>query len=213
MKLGEMLLNLRKSKQLSQEEAAERLGVSRQTISKWETDQSMPDFDKIIPLCELYGITPDELFTGEKKDLVGDSIQESSKEELRFLQKKRASGIGRGILLYFISIVWIAIAIPVCMLNPIVASTIFLLICGIATYIVVYTCIAYKMPKTKKEQRENKLRRSIQNIIAIITTITYLLISFTTMAWHITWIMWVVYGLIGEILRLIFMLRGNEDEK
>ncbi len=56
--LGERLFNLRKDKKLSQEEVADKLNVTRQTVSKWETDQSMPDFDKIVPLCELYEITP-----------------------------------------------------------------------------------------------------------------------------------------------------------
>ena len=50
--IGEKLLELRKKKGLSQEEVAQELNVSRQTISKWETDQSTPDFDKIIPLGE-----------------------------------------------------------------------------------------------------------------------------------------------------------------
>ena len=49
--LGEKLLELRKAKNLSQEEVAEKLNVTRQTVSKWETNQSTPDFDKIVPLC------------------------------------------------------------------------------------------------------------------------------------------------------------------
>ena len=65
--LGERLLELRKDKRLSQEEVAEKLNVTRQTVSKWETNQSMPDFDKIVPLCELYGITPNELFISSEK--------------------------------------------------------------------------------------------------------------------------------------------------
>ena len=64
MSLGNRLYELRKKKNISQEEAAEKLGVTRQTISKWETDQSLPDFDKILPLCVLYEITTDELLTG-----------------------------------------------------------------------------------------------------------------------------------------------------
>ena len=61
MKIEDKLLKLRKEKGLSQEEVADRLNVSRQTISKWETGQSSPDFDKIIPICELYEISSDEL--------------------------------------------------------------------------------------------------------------------------------------------------------
>ena len=70
MSLGERLLDLRKKKGLSQEEIAGLLDVSRQTVSKWETDQSTPDFDKIIPICNLYEIDANELLTGEKRKLI-----------------------------------------------------------------------------------------------------------------------------------------------
>ena len=80
MNLGERLLNLRKKEHLSQEEVAFKLNVSRQTISKWETDQSTPDFDKIAPLCELYNITADELLTGKKEEIKEEKLS-SNKEE------------------------------------------------------------------------------------------------------------------------------------
>ena len=73
--LGERLLNLRKDKKLSQEEVADKLNVTRQTVSKWETDQSMPDFDKIVPLCELYEITPNELFIELAQKEISKDIQ------------------------------------------------------------------------------------------------------------------------------------------
>ena len=57
MTLGERLTELRKKKNLSQEEVAEKLNVTRQTVSKWELDQSTPDFDKIVPICKLYNIS------------------------------------------------------------------------------------------------------------------------------------------------------------
>ena len=81
MNLGERLLNLRKAKHLSQEEVADKLNVTRQTVSKWETDQSTPDFDKIAPLCKLYGITADELLTGEKTQIdIEESLTSSNNE-------------------------------------------------------------------------------------------------------------------------------------
>ena len=82
MDLGEKLYELRRSKNLSQENVAEQLNVTRQTISKWETNQSTPDFDKIVPLCELYGITPNELLTGEKQE-------ENNTENTNFDEAKR----------------------------------------------------------------------------------------------------------------------------
>lgn len=97
--------------------------------------------------------------------------------------------------------------------NPIVSSAIFLLICGLATYVMVYTCIVYRRKKVKVENKENKLLKQIDSIISLITTIIYLMVSFMTMAWHITWIIWIVYALIIEIVKLIFTLRGTNDEK
>lgn len=69
MNLGQRLIELRKAKHLSQEEVAEKLNVTRQTISKWETNQSSPEFDKILPLCELFEISTDQLITGKKNKI------------------------------------------------------------------------------------------------------------------------------------------------
>lgn len=211
--LSERLFNLRKSKNLSQEEVAERLDVTRQTISKWETGQSVPDFDKIVPLCELYEISTDELLTGNKPKENGNIEINDTSDNSEFIREKRANGIGKSILLYFISIIWIMITIPAFNMNPIISSAIFLLICGIATYIIVFTCIKYKEEKTEEEKKRDKLRKQIEDILGIITLIIYLIVSFITMAWHITWLIWVVYGLITEILKLVFMLRRNENEQ
>ena len=61
MTLAEKLLSLRTEKGMSQEDLAEQLGVSRQSVSKWETGQSVPDLDKIIKLADLFGVSVDEL--------------------------------------------------------------------------------------------------------------------------------------------------------
>ena len=54
MNLGESLLNARKSKGLTQEAVAEKLGVSRQTVSKWETGETLPDIRQSKRLAALY---------------------------------------------------------------------------------------------------------------------------------------------------------------
>ena len=212
--LGERLFKLRRDKKLSQEEVAEKLNVTRQTISKWETDQSMPDFDKVVPLCELYGITPNELFIELKsKEPSKNNKFAIDLEEEKLKASKKAKGIALSVVLYFLGVVWTMISIPVLKMNPIVASAIFLLICGIATGIIIYVCIKYKEHKTHEETETDKLRNQISNVVAIIVTIVYLIISFQTMAWHLTWIIWVIFGLFEEILKLIFMLRSYKDEK
>ena len=55
------LAELRRAHGLSQEDLAEKLGVSRQAISKWERAESSPDTDNLIALAQLYGVTLDEL--------------------------------------------------------------------------------------------------------------------------------------------------------
>jgi len=213
MSLGERLLNLRKEKHLSQEEVADKINVSRQTISKWETDQSTPDFDKIMPLCKLYEISADELLTGKE-----EKKQNVNEEPIIYnegISKKRAIGIGIGVLLYFFAIAFIAVSITVFMLNPIIASSIFLLIIGFATFVIIYTCIIYKKRKVIKEENkeEDNSLKGIKKILSLITFIIYLLISFASMAWHITWIIWIIYALVLEIVKLSLSLRGDNNEK
>lgn len=61
MKLSEKIQSLRTDQEWSQGDLAERLDVSRQSVSKWETGQSVPDLDKIIKIADLFGVTTDYL--------------------------------------------------------------------------------------------------------------------------------------------------------
>lgn len=67
MALGENIVRLRTNKNWSQGDLADALDVSRQSVSKWETDASIPELDKLVKLSELFGITLDELVNGEDK--------------------------------------------------------------------------------------------------------------------------------------------------
>ena len=66
MSLGERICSLRRERHLSQGDLADRLEVSRQSVSKWETDSSVPDLDKLVRLAELFEVSLDELVTGKK---------------------------------------------------------------------------------------------------------------------------------------------------
>lgn len=81
MSLGNSLFNARKKSGLSQEEVAEKLGVSRQTISKWELDETLPDIRQSKRLSVLYHLTLDELvdFDIEVKEIEA-IIQKTSEE-------------------------------------------------------------------------------------------------------------------------------------
>ena len=64
MTVGERIQQLRKAAGLSQEQLAEQLDVSRQSVSKWELNDAAPEISKIIALSELFGISTDELLKG-----------------------------------------------------------------------------------------------------------------------------------------------------
>ena len=64
MNIADRIQHLRKTKGISQEELADRVGVSRQAVSKWESEQSMPDLDKIITMSEYFEVTTDYLLRG-----------------------------------------------------------------------------------------------------------------------------------------------------
>ncbi len=61
MTIGEKILKLRTAKGISQEQLAEKVAVSRQSVSKWEMDQALPQIDNVLLLCELFDITTDDL--------------------------------------------------------------------------------------------------------------------------------------------------------
>ena len=65
MKLNEKILYYRKAAKLSQEELADRVGVSRQAVSKWELGDATPEVDKLLALARAFGVTTDELLSGE----------------------------------------------------------------------------------------------------------------------------------------------------
>jgi len=74
MDLGNHLFHARKKKGVSQEEVAEKLGISRQTVSKWETDETLPDIRQTKRLAVLYGLSLDELVAF---DIDTEKIQEA----------------------------------------------------------------------------------------------------------------------------------------
>ena len=68
MSIGQRISELRKANALSQEYVAERLGVTRQAVSKWETDLSAPDTYNLIALAELFGVSVEYIATGKQPE-------------------------------------------------------------------------------------------------------------------------------------------------
>ncbi len=256
MTFGERLLGYRTNIKMSQEKLAEKVGVSRQTISKWETNQSTPDFDKILPLCKALGITTEELITGEIKQVeeaegVKKLELEKTKEEIRKKQmeyfnkrnKKKAIVLSVSIFLYCIATFSLPYMTEVLKYEDAHAVMIWATLCTIATVIIVYFFVAY--PNTYKEDKEKKgIKEDIEEIndaieeieklddgrikietvgaesktealaiqiVAVLFLIIYLLVSFLTSAWHITWILWIVFIFVELIIKLIFSMKGEKE--
>lgn len=217
MTLGERLCKLRKEKGLSQEEAADKINVTRQTISKWELDQSLPDFDKIVPICKLYGITSDELLNGttEKDNVYEDNINSRLTLEVR---SKRAKIISISLILFVLSIIWVVAVEELFESNTDVLVVVGFFILG--TLGVVNMIIGFaSLPKLKNKEctkdcctGKHKNEKPIDSIIALSFLIIYLVVSFTTHAWHITWIIWIIFALVKQIVHLLLGIEEKEDD-
>ncbi len=64
MTIADRIQSLRKSKGMSQEELADAVGVSRQAVSKWESEQATPDLDKVVIMSDIFEVTTDYLLKG-----------------------------------------------------------------------------------------------------------------------------------------------------
>ena len=210
MSLGERLYELRKDKKLSQEEVADKLNVTRQTVSKWETDESKPDFDKIVPICELFEIGSEELLTGKKEEITETGVATKENKELK---KKRATFISVSILLYFIAVIWIIMAEETFHLDDGLMVGVFLLICGISTVLLVYQGITLYNVTARSEKKKEVKDKKLENIISLTATIfcfVYLLASFITMAWHLTWLIWILFAVVKQIIVTIYEMKKGE---
>ena len=67
VKIGRFIAAMRRERGMTQRELAEALGLSNRTISKWECGDGLPELANILPLCELLGVTADELLRGERR--------------------------------------------------------------------------------------------------------------------------------------------------
>lgn len=239
MTLGQRLYEMRRTKGLSQEQVAEILGVTRQTVSKWETDQTTPDFDKILPLCELYNLTTDELLKGETSTNTTQSYNteqnnqntntyyyepnrydtpvdtEPTAEERALYEKGRKKSaliMAISICLYILSVIPFFIFDDSKIMLPA-----FFIIIAVATMMIVFAALSRPkaIKRTEEQTKADKLYKQFTSILSGIILVIYMLISFATGAWNITWLLWVIYAIICQIIKLVFMLKGSEinDEK
>lgn len=92
MSFGQNLQFLRKSKNMTQERLAESLNVSRQSVSKWESDVSFPEMDKLLQMCDMFSCSMDTLVKGSIETELADNAEDYDKHMNSFA-KSIASGV------------------------------------------------------------------------------------------------------------------------
>ncbi len=202
MSISEKIYNLRKNKNMSQEELANVLKVSRQTISKWETGESTPDFDKIVPLCDFFGITTDELLKGDNRTL--------EKEVYKTHKKNRALTFSLCIALITIMTIMVVFLDEIGARDSIMVTAIMICV-GLILIILVNYFLSNplsEVPKVKTSKKENL----INSIINTLTIMIYLIFSFTTSSWEYSWIIFIIAILLKKIISLILLLGSDKNE-
>ncbi|WP_099469562.1 helix-turn-helix domain-containing protein [Konateibacter massiliensis] len=94
MNIADRIQNLRKSKGISQEELADKVGVSRQAVSKWESEQSLPDLEKIIIMSEYFGVTTDYILKGIEPAVKNESQSNDLASKILYLSSTALIAIG-----------------------------------------------------------------------------------------------------------------------
>lgn len=87
LKTGKFIAQIRKEHGLTQRELADKLSISDKTVSKWETGKGLPEVSLMIPLCEILGITVNELLSGER--LSEDNYKRKTEEVIMDLMRER----------------------------------------------------------------------------------------------------------------------------
>jgi transcriptional regulator with XRE-family HTH domain len=190
-KLGATLYDLRRKAGMSQEELADKLGVSRQAVSKWECGDSMPDTDNLITISKLYSISLDELVGNTAAPApVEQALAQSEADDVVILGKGDTNKFTR--LLYtfpypvFITIVFLLWGLSSWGKGFVVAWTLFV---TIPIYYSIVTCI--------------KAKRLTPFNYPVFITFVYLLIGMQWGLWHPWWILFITIPIFYPIASAI----------
>ncbi len=145
MDFSEKLLTLRKAKDLTQEQLAEKLNVSRQSVSKWESAQAVPELDKIVAMSAVFDVTTDYLLKSSEIDDLSVKTEMLERQQQQMLIREQKQGKIRKCVLYALAIYLLFLA--VCFVEhyyfwlDIWNPSIFVVEFLIATAIVIFVCV------------------------------------------------------------------------
>ena len=105
-KIGEFLRQLRNENALTQEQLAEQLGVSRRTISRWETGSNLPDLSILIELADFYGVGLRELLDGERKsEKMNTELEETVRKAADYSNEEKQKLTKRMHILFVVGLI------------------------------------------------------------------------------------------------------------
>ncbi|MBB2182211.1 helix-turn-helix domain-containing protein [Lachnospiraceae bacterium MD1] len=120
VEIGKFIARCRKEKKLTQAQLAEKLNITDRAISKWETGKSMPDSSIMLELCEILGITVNELLSGEIIDM--DNYEKKADENLIALKRKDENNMNKNMIFSIVFSITLLIGIIVCAICDIAIS-------------------------------------------------------------------------------------------
>ena len=180
IKLADRLVELRKENKLSQEALAEKLGLSRQAISKWERAEASPDTDNLIALATLYGISLDELLGNEPKAKKEVPAEEKS---LTDTQIKAKNHLTKAPLL-------LLVAVAVYVVGGIIIGGKWWAVMWILLTLV----LAYALASVSFVYENKKIMSIVLMTVAVslVTASVYVLLGMLLSLWSIAWVVFLV---------------------
>lgn len=140
VKIGKFIQEMRKAQSLTQRELAEKLNISDKTVSKWETGNGLPEVGLMLPLCEVLGISVNELLSGERLDekQYFKKAEENIMDLLMDLLKEKAEAKKKIVLSLFIMLMAMISAVTLVVIAGYLEMQIWLrvLLIGIAIVII-----------------------------------------------------------------------------
>lgn len=202
--VGRFIAKLRKEKNLTQRDLAEKLGITNQAVSKWERGENLPDISILMELAKIFNVTVDELLKGNRESEIANSVfeknKDSNKEPISKLKNiKKSSNIENNHKL------WISVAIALFVISPIsfflfnssiAKFSLFFTIIGIATGIIIY-----KSPAEHSNCEDDPKLQTLTSIIYSSATIIFFVIGYLFKTYRTAWLVFLLATLLVQIIK------------
>ncbi len=206
--LGERITVLRKNMNMSQETLAERIGVSRQAISKWERGEATPDIYNLTTLADIFEMSIDELIRGEQVDSLNGKPKIIALELKKQAEKLMLISISILILSAFVFLILpFSTSVNLLIFGVLLTSGILIIIKSGFMFERFYMYnkkndTVDESLSVPEKNRQTKRKDTIVTITALSCTAIYLFISFVYGLWHPGWIIFLLIPITFAIAEL-----------